>query len=404
MAIFNTMFVPADWTAVQEQCCSVSDFGTWESRKKWQDVAYSLHAAEMEDNADPDTLRDIFLEISRKSSGYTSDRDVIKTWTSTSRPRIGTDCARKFLRDHGVNVPRRIGPSRLPSSQQSLVHVYQAHNRRSCRPMDAENYRAQHIHTDSKMLIHNSDGSKLVAHIHRLLFGTEYYFRVLPTMWAYGHSLDSYGFDCYTYRDRTGQIFGVKKIRYGEDGHRIRDPRLTTVVTKGFCSACLYGEHLMNLSDTSRPVGVVESEKTAEVLAILLPSYQWVATGGMENAVVEKLTAPWVEQWRKGGGGITLFPDLDEINTTHIWRELASHLAVNYAPDVVRGYTKWLTSLGYAKADFADYILHINTHNTYLRDSEGKDRECLALLRQDMNEFTDFKKMFNKFQLWIPKE
>lgn len=44
-------------------------------------------------------------------------------------------------------------------------------------------------------------------------------------------------------------------------------------------SQCLFGEHLLALYP-GKPMGLVESEKTAVIAAGLMPKYVWVATGG----------------------------------------------------------------------------------------------------------------------------
>jgi hypothetical protein len=63
-------------------------------------------------------------------------------------------------------------------------------------------------------------------------------------------------------------------------------------------SQCLYGLHLV---DEETPIAVVESEKTAIIASLAVPSYIWVATGGKENI---RLIAELM------GYDVTLFPDL----------------------------------------------------------------------------------------------
>jgi hypothetical protein len=42
---------------------------------------------------------------------------------------------------------------------------------------------------------------------------------------------------------------------------------------------CLFGQHLVG----DKPVGVVESEKTALICSLFKPERTWVATGGLQN-------------------------------------------------------------------------------------------------------------------------
>lgn len=62
---------------------------------------------------------------------------------------------------------------------------------------------------------------------------------------------------------------------------------------------CLYGLHLIKKS--TKPIGVVESEKSAIIASLTIPEYTWVATGGKQNyRLLEDLK----------GYDVTLFPDL----------------------------------------------------------------------------------------------
>ncbi|MEG0900281.1 MAG: DUF6371 domain-containing protein [Oscillospiraceae bacterium] len=47
-------------------------------------------------------------------------------------------------------------------------------------------------------------------------------------------------------------------------------------------SQCLFGLHLVHLPN-STPVMLVESEKTALIMAMFFPQYTWLATGGKSN-------------------------------------------------------------------------------------------------------------------------
>ncbi|MBA3706339.1 MAG: hypothetical protein H0W84_10720, partial [Bacteroidetes bacterium] len=66
---------------------------------------------------------------------------------------------------------------------------------------------------------------------------------------------------------------------------------------------CLFGCHLINESPC-KPIGIVESEKTAIIASALLPELTWLATGGLNNLNAENLE---VLKNRK----VFLFPDLN---------------------------------------------------------------------------------------------
>ncbi|MEI6679271.1 MAG: DUF6371 domain-containing protein [Mariniphaga sp.] len=78
---------------------------------------------------------------------------------------------------------------------------------------------------------------------------------------------------------------------------------------------CLFGEHL--LKDTSRPVAIVESEKTAVIASVYLPQFIWLASGGLEQLSFEKFIV-------LSGRKVVLFPDL---NGFAKWKTKATGLA-----------------------------------------------------------------------------
>jgi hypothetical protein len=83
---------------------------------------------------------------------------------------------------------------------------------------------------------------------------------------------------------RTGKV-----MRYNADGHRRHDGGTTWVhVMDSYkpyrhgeeLRQCFFGEHLLNTD--GRPVAVVESEKTAIVMASIETNYLWLACGGSQ--------------------------------------------------------------------------------------------------------------------------
>jgi len=76
---------------------------------------------------------------------------------------------------------------------------------------------------------------------------------------------------------------------------------------------CMFGLHLVT-ADRSRPVAVVESEKSAIVGAGFVPEFIWTATGGKKNQLKEKLLA-------LDGREVVLFPDLGGFDD---WKRMAA--------------------------------------------------------------------------------
>ena len=81
---------------------------------------------------------------------------------------------------------------------------------------------------------------------------------------------------------RTGKIM----LYNSETGKRIKEPYnhvtwVHSVLHKGDYNLkqCFFGEHLLP-EDQSRPVALVESEKTALIASYYLPQFLWIASGG----------------------------------------------------------------------------------------------------------------------------
>ena len=112
---------------------------------------------------------------------------------------------------------------------------------------------------------------------------------------------------------RTGKI-----ILYNpQTGKRVKQPfcHVTWVhaalhLTNFNLRQCFFGEHLLT-SDKSKPVGLVESEKTALVCSVHLPHFTWVASGGKNGCLNEECLSILK------GRTVSLFPDL---GATDYWR------------------------------------------------------------------------------------
>lgn len=79
---------------------------------------------------------------------------------------------------------------------------------------------------------------------------------------------------------------------------------------------CLFGEHLINY--LNKPVAIVEGEKTAIIASAYFPQFNWVATGGKNNAKLEKYMCI-------RGKNVILFPDLGAFNKWSEWAKEISH-------------------------------------------------------------------------------
>lgn len=114
---------------------------------------------------------------------------------------------------------------------------------------------------------------------------------------------------------RTGKIMGYDT----KTGHRIKEPfnqvswvHSVKKIQDFHMKQCLFGEHLLaDASSSVRIVAIVESEKTALVVAHFIPDFIWLATGGMHGCFNSETM-----QVLKGRE-VILFPDL---KATEEWR------------------------------------------------------------------------------------
>lgn len=123
--------------------------------------------------------------------------------------------------------------------------------------------------------------------------------------------------------DRDGNVRAGKIMGYdAETGHRIKEPfnqvnwvHSVRKMPDFRMKQCFFGEHL--LSDTSstissKPVAIVESEKTALVAAHFIPDFIWLATGGIHGCFNSEAIQVL------SGREVILFPDL---KATEEWRQ-----------------------------------------------------------------------------------
>lgn len=109
--------------------------------------------------------------------------------------------------------------------------------------------------------------------------------------------------------DQVGQVHGGHIMRYRFDGHRDGFQGWTHIplIKTGLLPPnwtlyqCLFGEHLLPRRPDAH-VCLVESEKTALVMAAYQPQYLWLATAGSSGLSPERVKC-------LSGRRVTLFPD-----------------------------------------------------------------------------------------------
>jgi len=109
---------------------------------------------------------------------------------------------------------------------------------------------------------------------------------------------------------------------------------------------CLFGEHL--LIEKTKPVAIVESEKTAVIASVYLPQFIWLAVGSLSNLNAEKCSI-------LKGRTVTLFPDLNGFDKWSNKAKELSHLANFTISDLLeRKATEAEREQGF---DLADYLI-----------------------------------------------
>ena len=151
---------------------------------------------------------------------------------------------------------------------------------------------------------------------------TNYFIDYLASIWDYeiayfladkyniGTSKYWQGATVFWQVDINGSVRSGKIMLYNaSNGKRVKEPyNHINWVHKALkldsfnLEQCYFGEHLLN-EDNSKPVAIVESEKTAIICSIYLPEFIWLACGSANNLNEVKTKV-------LKGRNVVLFPDL----------------------------------------------------------------------------------------------
>lgn len=109
--------------------------------------------------------------------------------------------------------------------------------------------------------------------------------------------------------DEQMQVHTGHIMAYGLDGHRCGNQNWIhcSLIKQGLLPKdyqppkCFFGQHLL-AQRPSEPVAIVESEKTAIAMALLMPQFIWIATAGCGGLTAEKTAC-------LKGRRVHLFPD-----------------------------------------------------------------------------------------------
>ncbi len=168
--------------------------------------------------------------------------------------------------------------------------------------------------------------------------------------------------------DINGGIRTGKIMRYGDNGHRIKEDELVNFMWAHHMKSmvdnpddfnlvqCFFGEHLLSVHPDSK-VMIVESEKSAVIASHYYPQYLWLASGGCCGCLNQ--TASQVLKGRE----VWLVPDLDAEDR---WRgKLTMLRTITPTVGIVTAISNMATpEQRAAKLDIADFLLDAASRNT----------------------------------------
>ena len=130
-----------------------------------------------------------------------------------------------------------------------------------------------------------------------------------------------------------------------------------TIGEKDFeVNQCFFGEHLLH--EKSKPIAIVESEKTAIIASAYLPNFLWLAVGSLTNLNLRKCNILM-------GRIVILFPDL---NGYEKWKrkanEFSHHINITVSDLLERKATVIERKQG---LDLADYLIRFKLREFILK-------------------------------------
>ena len=131
-----------------------------------------------------------------------------------------------------------------------------------------------------------------------------------------------------------------------------------------------FGMHLLDKYGKSATVNIVESEKTAVLMAIAYGNHAtqvWMACGGLEMITRERLK-PIIDRGRR----IVLFPDRDGIEK---WKVKAEQMHYERLTIDTKPVTEWWKTEDGEKADIADVVVRIINNSTELKTIDQVRKE-----------------------------
>lgn len=183
--------------------------------------------------------------------------------------------------------------------------------------------------------------------------------------------------------DITGNIRQCKTMEYLQDGHRNKSIGVLFAGKRilndqeANLQQCFFGEFLLSLPENeSKPVAIVESEKTAVIASVYYPDFIWIATGGKHGC-------RWTEERVckvLAGRKVVLFPDLGAYDS---WKAKSLLLAA------VAGCKVAVSDILEQCANDSDRANGLDIADYLLRDRDGSGLALTDFKYPVMWDYTD---------------
>ena len=137
---------------------------------------------------------------------------------------------------------------------------------------------------------------------------------------------------------------------------------------------CFFGEHLLP-GDNSKPVAIVESEKSALIASSYLPQYLWIASGGKNGCFRDENLSVL------SGRNVVLFPDL---GATDDWSARISAMERMGITVKLFDYLEKNATLEQRKNgfDLADFLLEIEQPQAIFQSMIAKNPALNLLIKE----------------------
>ena len=203
------------------------------------------------------------------------------------------------------------------------------------------------------------------------------------SLYNVGHG--KHGHTIFWQLDENAVLRTGKMMKYKPDGHRDKEspwnfdwihsslsrkkneedpwpfPRIYNPDTQE-ARITFFGMHLIDHYGPSATINIVESEKTAVLMAIAYGNHAkqvWVACGGLEMITRERMQ-PIIDRGRR----IILYPDRDGIEK---WRQKAEQMHYERLTIDTKPVTEWWQPEDGEKADIADVVIRIINNSRTLK-------------------------------------